>query len=428
MLIATLAGCTLPGDANAAPRLVVLDPTPTPTTATGDPTPTPTIVTDGATPTPTASEVAPPTFTPTPTSTSTPAPTPTATATPTPTPEPTPSPTLAPTPEPIRAGLSPGEVGVYLTVSLGSESDVLNAVAFGAQQEWLVPAGNIVVETSHRGVLMFVPATGEVIVLSTYSSPSYSPHVRRPYTTGDRLFVNTEWTDSGRLDFNEYDPQTSQVIATAPNADGGERSFTVHDNDIYYWTTVESLFNPNKTYLTRMDLTTRQSEYVAQTTGIGRLGWVAGSLYGITIPTSRFPTFSLSRMSPTDASSTEIDAYEITGLDSMVPGSFGDPVIDGDAGYWVSGTATATGTDIEIWSYGLRDRVPDIRIIAAFSIGTTLTSFIEFDADDGTFLANARGDGGKSLLVLYDLASDIASVHDVGLSIIDADLLKLSAS
>ena len=194
LLMASLVACSLPSDASAAPvggTPQSEEPTPTPTV--DDPTPTPTLKTDGSMPTPS----------------------PVPTATPAPTPTPTLAPTPTATPEQERTGLLPSETAIYLTVSLGTENDVLNAVAFGTQQEWLVPAGNIVVETSYRGVLMYVPTTNEARVLATYTSPSYAPHVRRPYTIGDRLFINTEWTSSGRLDVDEYDPLTNQVIATS---------------------------------------------------------------------------------------------------------------------------------------------------------------------------------------------------------------------
>ena len=148
-------------------------------------------------------------------------------------------------------------------------------------------------------------------------------------------------------------------------------------------------------------------------------------LYAISVPTSRFPEFKISRISPADASSTELDAYEITDMASLVPGSFGDPVVEGTTAFWVSGSASAAGTDLQIWKYEFRDRIPDMRVVAEFSTDMALSSFLEFDTDDGTFLVHARDANNDSLLVLYDLRSGDASVHGVGLNIIDADLLKL---
>ena len=98
--------------AEAAERVIVPTPTPTPeptatptpeptATPTATPTPTPTSEpTATPTPEPTATPTAMPSPTPTPKPTATPTPEPTATPTATPTPTPTPEPTATPTPEP----------------------------------------------------------------------------------------------------------------------------------------------------------------------------------------------------------------------------------------------------------------------------------------------------------------------------------------
>ena len=330
-----------------------------------------------------------------------------------PTKTPAPTPTDTPTPEPVRTGLNPGESGIYMTVSAGSSSSFVRGIE---------------IEKSYRAVVLYVPATDEAIVLDTYTSPGYAPNVRRPYTVDDRLFINTEWTDSGGLDFKEFDPETSVQIVAVDHSSGGdadERAITAVDDHVYYWSSVERFGQSSLRYLTRASLQARSSERVGSAQGGGTLFWAGSSLYGITTPFESSPDFNVYRIDPRDATATTQDEFEVTTFDGYLSGSFADPAAVGGTAYWVSGTAVGSSTEFTVWQYDLTTG-GGITELLTFTAAVAPSFIIQFDVDDDVFLVHARKQGVlQSVFVLHDADTGETSVHDLGVNAIDADVLKL---
>ena len=59
-------------------------------------------------------------------------------------------------------------------------------------------------ESSSKSVILYRPDTGNATVIDSYSSPSYAPHFKRPYTVDDQLFVSNKFTNGGAMTITEY--------------------------------------------------------------------------------------------------------------------------------------------------------------------------------------------------------------------------------
>ena len=124
-----------------------------------------------------------------------------------------PSPTplvVTPAPEP-RPALSANQVGLFLAIHGGSDSDLLRTILTDSATGEMIGTKNITIERDAKAVVLYLPDSEEAIVLDSYSSPSYAPHTKRPYTLDDRLFLETKYSTS--LDYSEYDPSSLQVIS-----------------------------------------------------------------------------------------------------------------------------------------------------------------------------------------------------------------------
>ena len=89
--------------------------------------------------------------------------------TPTPTPSPMP-PTDTPTPE-ARPALSPDQVGLFLVIHGGSDSDLLRTILTDSTTGEMIGTKNITIEKDAKAVVLYLPDSEEAIKLDSYISP-----------------------------------------------------------------------------------------------------------------------------------------------------------------------------------------------------------------------------------------------------------------
>jgi hypothetical protein len=94
-----------------------------------------------------------------------------------------------------------------MAVSGGGSSGTLKTVINDSSTGAMLGTKFIQLESSAKSVVLF-PESGEAMVLDSYSSPSYAPHFKRPYTVADRLCISNKFTDGGALTITEYDTGT----------------------------------------------------------------------------------------------------------------------------------------------------------------------------------------------------------------------------
>ena len=110
------------------------------------------------------------------------------------------------TPVPEPAQLLPiNTLALVLAVSGGSSSGTLKTIVNDSTSGAMLGTKFIQLESSSKSVVLYVPDTGETTVIDSYSSPSYAPHFKRPYTVDDVLYVSNKFTDGGAMSITQYD-------------------------------------------------------------------------------------------------------------------------------------------------------------------------------------------------------------------------------
>ena len=118
-----------------------------------------------------------------------------------------------------------GTVALFYRISFGSDTERLRTTG-----------GEVVWETGRRGIVRYIPETGEIDVLKTITSPSYSKSAIYPITVGSKLFVirdwGADWTSDNKLfGIEELDPRTGvSLSSTKINAEW----FTILEDQIYF--------------------------------------------------------------------------------------------------------------------------------------------------------------------------------------------------
>ena len=109
------------------------------------------------------------------------------------------------TPVPTQAQVLPANtLGLVLAVSGGSSSSTIKTLVTTPGTNEVTGTAFINLESSSKSVVLFRPDTGDATVIDSYSSPSYAPHFKRPYTVDDRFYVSNKFTDGGAMTITEY--------------------------------------------------------------------------------------------------------------------------------------------------------------------------------------------------------------------------------
>ena len=101
-----------------------------------------------------------------------------------------------------------GTIALFYRVSFGTDTERLRTTG-----------GEVVWETGRRGIVRYIPETGEIDVLKTIESPSYSKSAIYPITIGSKLFVirdwGSDWTSKNKLfGIEELDPRTGVSLSS----------------------------------------------------------------------------------------------------------------------------------------------------------------------------------------------------------------------
>ena len=258
----------------------------------------------------------------------------------------------------------------------GSDSDLLRAVLTDSGAGEMIGTKNITIERDAKAVVLYLPDSEEAIVLDSYTSPSYSPHTKRPYALDDRVFLEAKYSTS--LDYAEYDPSSLQVISNR-----------------------------------------RAKEEVLANK----------SLYRLDGARSENPVTTVYQVnSETNEVDETLVSFEVGGIDGYVQGSWYPIAVDNDTAYWVALTDRGSRLEGEIRAYSLLDStaqaqkgrfvVPDPPVEDAM--------ILKFDVDDGHAVIQPRFAGvGDSHLILYDMNTGATELVDTGLKVFDVQIVHL---
>ena len=295
---------------------------------------------------------------------------------PTPATAPSPTPLVAtPTSEP-RPALSANQVGLFLAIHGGSGSDLLRTILTDSTTGEMIGTKNITIERDAKAVVLYLPDSEEAIVMDSYTSPSYSPHTKRPYTLDDRVFIETKYSTS--LDYAEYDPSSLQVISNQ-----------------------------------------RAKEEVLS----------SKSLYRLEGARSENPVTTVSLINPkTNEVDKTLVSFEVSGIDGYVQASWYPIAVDNDTAYWVALSDRGSQLEGEIRAYSLVDPAAQAqkgRFVVPDPPGK-VAMILKFDVDDGHAVIQPRFAGvGDSHLILYDMNTGATELVDTGLKVFDVQIVHL---
>lgn len=300
----------------------------------------------------------------------------------------------------VGAGLPPDSVGVYLAARLRSDSTVYRDAAAGA----------LVLESSQNGVVLLDLAGGAVSLVDATTSPSYAANTTYPVTSGDQLFMVTEF-ESGAVSYDEFDPRSGTLAGpggrTLPGGRVGQYAFA---GDLAYFIGSDGL--------SRAELTT------GDRTSLGRVDLTAGDLlswaglpFYATTPFADDPfveVFALQASAGQAARSLvqgRIDAFE-----DYVPHSFQHAVLDEGSVYWVAAEARGYATTLELWHYDVAGSGGEIELVAAFDVGVPGVSAVPlFDVDHPHVAVNLEA-GDDDHLVVYRVDTGVAQIFELDIS------------
>jgi hypothetical protein len=291
-------------------------------------------------------------------------------------------------------------------------------------------------ESQSRSLVLYLPATGDATVIDTYSSPSYAPHFKRPYTIDDRLFISDKYTNGGSLSLTEYDPSTLNRLGSwQTQNDVDDPNYALVNDQVYYRTNTEEHIRFTGTTITggkiiRSPLvdSTQQSVLNERNSYVQLLA-SEGVLYGSTSPTDRDPLTGVFMVDETTGLPGDyLVAFEVDNLGNYLPGSWQEPVVDNGTAYWAAARRTANGPVMEVWSYDLSVESGEV-VGNSFQLSSddgNIVSISGIDADSGLVLVRTTFEGGDySKVFLYDAHDGSADVFDTGFRIMDAEVLYL---
>jgi hypothetical protein len=184
------------------------------------------------------------------------------------------SPTAVPPTGPINDdGLPSGALAFFYRVNFGSKTESLKN-----------SGGDISWESGSRGIVRFIPETGESTVIKSIRTTSFSSSVIYPITIEGRLFVvrdgGADWSiDNQRFSIEELDPSTGQVLHSGTiNAEW----FTIAGDQIFHISEIVRDLFGNATGGGKqmvLDLTTGSERELSQADG--RLRYVANNLLSL---------------------------------------------------------------------------------------------------------------------------------------------------
>ena len=341
------------------------------------------------------------------------------------------------TPVPAPAKLIPvNTVALVMAVKGGSSSSTLKTIINDSSTGAMLGTKFIALESSSKSVVLYLPESGEATVIDSYSSPSYAPHFKRPYTVDDRLYVSNKFTNGGALSITEYDTDTlSRKSEWGTQTDALDPGYAVAGGQVYFhtgstqqWSMSRGFYNAPGDYISSPFGSRWESSELEQPEL--RFGLVSGGaiLYGAKLPSEADPITGVFTVDPDTGQPADryITAFEIEDWDDYHLSSWRNVVIEDGTAYWVGFRAGPLTYTVEVLAASLAD--PDEFTVYEFempSAGKKINGFNStIDADGGYVLIKPFYEGGdRSKVVIYDTAKETAELFDTGFNITDVQLI-----
>ncbi|MDA0262684.1 MAG: hypothetical protein O3A93_03055 [Chloroflexi bacterium] len=327
-------------------------------------------------------------------------------------------------------------VALVLAVSGGSSSGTLKTIVNDSSTGAMLGTKFIQLESSSRSVLLYIPDTGETTVLNSYSSPSYAPHFKRPYTLEDRLYVSDKYTNGGAMTIAEYDTRTlDRKSEWGTQSDVVDPGYAVAGGRVYFktgstqqWSMSRGYYNVPGDYI-RSPYDNGGSSTQLDKPDIGfDLVSSGDTLYGAKLPSQPDPVTGVFTVDPETGQPAGVytAAFEIDGWDDYHPASWQNVVIADGMAYWAGFLEKSGAYSVEILAADLTN--PELFTVHAFDMPSTAVGIsgwnATIDADNGYVLIKPFYEGGdRSKVFVYNTASATGELIDTGFDITDAQLI-----
>ena len=344
-----------------------------------------------------------------------------------------------PVPAPVKF-LPNNTLALVMAVSGGSSSSTLKTIVNDSSTGAMLGTKFIQLESSSKSVVLYLPDTGESTVITSYSSPSYAPNFKRPYTVDDRLYISGKFTNGGAMTITEYDTgDLSRVAEWGTQSDALDPGYAVAGGQVYFntgstqqWSMSRGFYNAPGDYMSSPFNSRLETSEMAKPEL--RFDLVSGgdTLYGAKLPTEADPITGVFTVDPVTGQPAEryITAFEIEDWNDYLPSSWRNVVISDGIAYWagfIESRGGGTTHIVEILAADLTD--PDIFTVYEFDMPASGQEVIGFnstiDADGGYVLLKPFYQGGDRLLLIFDTATETARLIDTGFVVVDAQLIYI---
>ena len=329
-------------------------------------------------------------------------------------------------------------LALVMAVSGGSSSSTLKTIVNDSSTGAMVGTKFIQLESSSKSVVLYLPDTGESTVLNSYSSPSWAPHFKRPYTVNDRLYISDKYTDGGAMTITEY--ATSDLSRGAEwdtQTDALDPGYAVAGGQVFFktaseqqWSMSRGFYNAPGDYISS-PFSDRWAPTEMEEPEL-RFSLVSGgdTLYGAKLPSEADPITGVFTVDPETGQPADryITAFEIEDWNEYHPSSWRNVVIEDGIAYWAGfGIGPVTYT-VEVLAADLTD--PDVFTVYEIDMpptGREITGFNSaIDADGGYVLIKPFYEGGdRTTVLIYDTARETAELIDTGFDITDAQVIYI---
>jgi len=327
-------------------------------------------------------------------------------------------------------------LALVMAVKGGSSSSTLKTLVSDPGSGQVTGTKFIQLESSSKSVVLYLPGSGESTVMSSYTSPSYAPHFKRPYTVDDRLYISDKYTSGGAMTITEYaTSDLSRQAEWGTQTDALDPGYAVAGGQVYFktdteqeWSMSRGFYNAPGDYISS-PFSDRWTSTKMEAPELS-FGLVSGGdiLYGAKFPSETDPITGVFTVDPTTGQPAEryITAFEVEDWDDYHPSSWRNVVIEDGIAYWAgfrSGPATYT---VEVLAADLTD--PDVFTVYEFEMppsGKAINGFnSSIDADGGYVLIKPFYEmGDRSKVLIYNTGLETAELFDTGFDITDAQII-----
>jgi len=325
-----------------------------------------------------------------------------------------------------------------MAVRGGSSTGTLKTLVTAPGTGTVTGTASIKLETTSKSVVLYLPDSGDTTVINSYSSPSYAPHFKRPYTVEDRLYVSDKYTNGGAMTISEYATEDfSRSAEWGTQTDALDPGYAVAGGQVYFktgsteqWSMSRGFYSVAGDYMTSpFDSRWDASELERPEVGFALVSG-GDTLYGARLPSEASPITGVFTVDPDtgQGADTYITAFEVEEFSEYHGASWRNVVIADGIAYWAGFQETGSTATVEILAASLVNS--DDFTVYEFDMPNINKEVIGFDsridADGGYVLIKPWYEGGdRSKVLIYDTGRETAEVVDTGFHIVDAPVLYI---